>query len=235
MRAEENAMEKNRFPFGLALSFLLTVLVLGVFLPAANAADDDDQFIPTGVHITPSAAPGAIFQSLNPGLSFDPAFTAGQAVTTALSPDGRTHTTVSCISTMVDILGIEHLGLTDYAAPPMADIFKATPSDWTFHVTLPSILVNAAGGDYVAAQQSFDPSFQATNATPENSLAARYSRSLHDGAWWVQQTKGMDFSREDRVDANRYNRLLWTGYPWGPRANTPPSRALSQHECCRRN
>src|SRR6266550_1213789 len=47
-------------------------------------------FIPTGVHITPSAAPGSSFQSLNPGLSFDPSFTVGQAVTTAISPDGHT-------------------------------------------------------------------------------------------------------------------------------------------------
>ncbi len=47
-------------------------------------------FIPTGVHITPSAAPGSSFQPLNPGLSFDPSFTVGQAVTTAISPDGHT-------------------------------------------------------------------------------------------------------------------------------------------------
>src|SRR3974377_792575 len=59
-----------------------------------RAADDDDQkngeFIPTGVHITPKAAPISIFQSLNPGLTFDPTFTVGQAVPTPLSPDGKT-------------------------------------------------------------------------------------------------------------------------------------------------
>ncbi len=57
-------------------------------------ADDGDlkngTFIPTGVHITPSAAPGSSFQALNPGLPFDPNFTAGQAVTTAISPNGNT-------------------------------------------------------------------------------------------------------------------------------------------------
>src|SRR5437870_13543114 len=47
-------------------------------------------FIPTGLHITPSAAPGSSFQRLNPGLSFDPSFTVGQAVTTAISPEGKT-------------------------------------------------------------------------------------------------------------------------------------------------
>ena len=46
--------------------------------------------IPTGVRITPDAAPGSTFVPLNPGLASDPSFTVGQAVTTAISPDGKT-------------------------------------------------------------------------------------------------------------------------------------------------
>jgi len=49
-----------------------------------------DEFTPTGQALTPTAAPGAIFQRLNPDLPGDPAFTAGQAAAVALSPDGRT-------------------------------------------------------------------------------------------------------------------------------------------------
>jgi DNA-binding beta-propeller fold protein YncE len=45
---------------------------------------------PTGAVITPTAAPGSIFQPLNPDLPGDPTFTAGQASALALSPDGRT-------------------------------------------------------------------------------------------------------------------------------------------------
>jgi len=123
----------------------------------------------------------------------------------------RRYTTVSFISTMVDILGIEHLGLTDYTALPMVDIFKAKPSDWAFHVTLPEILKNAAGGDYVSMQQSFDPDYQAKKPAAANWFSVRYSKPLHDGAWWAEQTKGMDFSREDKLDPSRYNRLLWEG------------------------
>jgi YVTN family beta-propeller protein len=44
----------------------------------------------TGMRITPTAAPGALFQSLNPNLPGLPDFVAGQAVSTALSPDGKT-------------------------------------------------------------------------------------------------------------------------------------------------
>src|SRR5437867_13310409 len=62
---------------------------------AVSAKADEDgikkgTLIPTGIHITPSAAPGSSFQALNPGLAFDPGFTVGQAVTTAISPNGNT-------------------------------------------------------------------------------------------------------------------------------------------------
>jgi len=46
--------------------------------------------LPTGQHLTPQAAQGALFQSLNPDLPGLPAFTAGQASAVALSPDRRT-------------------------------------------------------------------------------------------------------------------------------------------------
>ena len=45
---------------------------------------------PTGQSITPTAAPGAVYQPLNPDLPDLPRFTAGQASALALSPDGRT-------------------------------------------------------------------------------------------------------------------------------------------------
>ncbi|MGA0602298.1 hypothetical protein ACO2Q3_16440 [Caulobacter sp. KR2-114] len=55
--------------------------------PAAAAAP---QIVATGQAITPLAAPGAVFQALNPHLPDAPDFTAGQASAMALSPDGRT-------------------------------------------------------------------------------------------------------------------------------------------------
>jgi YVTN family beta-propeller protein len=46
--------------------------------------------LPTGQFITPLAAPGASFEALNPHLHDFPDYTAGQAMSEALSPDGRT-------------------------------------------------------------------------------------------------------------------------------------------------
>jgi hypothetical protein len=33
----------------------------------------------------------------------------------------------------------------------------------------------------------------------------------HTAAWWAQQTAGMDFRVEDRIDANAFNHILWRG------------------------
>jgi DNA-binding beta-propeller fold protein YncE len=49
-----------------------------------------EEFTPTGQALTPTAAPGSIFQPLNPDLPGDRSFTAGQAAAVALSPDGKT-------------------------------------------------------------------------------------------------------------------------------------------------
>ena len=46
--------------------------------------------LPTGDFITPTAAAGSAFLPLNPDLPTRPDFIAGQAVTTAVSPDGNT-------------------------------------------------------------------------------------------------------------------------------------------------
>jgi len=85
----------TRRPWVRVSALALTALgILSVTRTAAKADEDDKrkrgEFIPTGVQITPSAAKGSIFQALNPGLVSDPSFTVGQAVSTSVSPDGRT-------------------------------------------------------------------------------------------------------------------------------------------------
>lgn len=55
-----------------------------------RAPSTEAEQLPTGLSITPTAARGAKFQALNPELPKYPGFRAGQAVTTAISPDGKT-------------------------------------------------------------------------------------------------------------------------------------------------
>ncbi len=66
----------------------IAAIFLALAMGGARAAAP--QFTPTGQFVTPDAAPGAIFQPLNPRLADDPSYTAGQAAALALSPDGRT-------------------------------------------------------------------------------------------------------------------------------------------------
>jgi DNA-binding beta-propeller fold protein YncE len=70
---------------GVLRSFFVATLLFG-----SSTAAIAQQTLPDGQVITPTAAPGAVFSSLNPGLADFPNFTAGQAVTTAVSPDGTT-------------------------------------------------------------------------------------------------------------------------------------------------
>jgi len=73
-------------------------LVLGLLsvlaVAAAARADSDDtgpgEMLPTGQRITPIAATGALFQTLNPGFADHPDRRAGMAVTTVASHDGKT-------------------------------------------------------------------------------------------------------------------------------------------------
>lgn len=71
-------------------SFLMQLaLVIGTGLLSAVAADFTPipgELLPTGARITPAAAPGAVFQPLNPDLPGRPEFIVGQAVATAISP-----------------------------------------------------------------------------------------------------------------------------------------------------
>src|SRR5579863_1521999 len=66
-----------------------------VAIPWANAAAvapsrPRQPIAPSGIRLTPTAAAGADFLRLNPGLRDFPRHVAGQAVTTVTSPDGRT-------------------------------------------------------------------------------------------------------------------------------------------------
>ncbi|HUO93002.1 MAG TPA: bifunctional YncE family protein/alkaline phosphatase family protein [Rhizomicrobium sp.] len=69
---------------------LLSVLAVA----AAARADSDDarsgEMLPTGQRITPAAAAGASFRTLNPGFPEHPDRRAGMAVTTVASHDGKT-------------------------------------------------------------------------------------------------------------------------------------------------
>ncbi len=75
--------------WGVVLGMFVAPSLLRAESPARAAAHSMN--IPNQeVRITPLAVPGSKFQSLNPGLKDFPKYTAGSAVTTVVSPDGKT-------------------------------------------------------------------------------------------------------------------------------------------------
>ena len=114
----------------------------------------------------------------------------------------KKYTTVSMISTIVDLLGIEHLGLYDADSEPMADIFQTKAAKWTFNSIVPAILKTSNLPLPVSVKHL---------SRANDVLVAKYSQPLHDGSWWAAQTVGFDFSVEDRVNPVVYNPLLWRG------------------------
>ncbi|BAY41513.1 hypothetical protein NIES2111_59090 (plasmid) [Nostoc sp. NIES-2111] len=110
------------------------------------------------------------------------------------------YNTVSIIRTMEDLLGIGYLGMNDANAKPMSDAFTREPDFTPYTAVVPGNLCTApVDPDLVPACK--DPNVQKTIAMP----------SLHDKQWWMQATKDFYFEVEDKVDADAFNRVIWSG------------------------
>jgi len=136
------------------------------------------------------------------------------------------YTTVNLLRTIEDVLGITPLNLNDGLARPMADVFEEPgeegnhshrggigaglgtkraadedqPPLWTYDAIVPDVLRTT----------SLPLPATSAKAAPKNpSRQMAYAEPLDDVAWLAEQTRGMDFSVEDHVDAARFNRIVW--------------------------
>ena len=105
------------------------------------------------------------------------------------------YTTVHLLRTIEDILGLEPLGLDDSSVEPMTKIFENKLTPWTYTAIIPAAL----------------RSTQLPVSAAQPAAAAAPSIPGRDAAYWEAQTRGMDFSVEDRLDVPRFNQILWTG------------------------
>ncbi len=112
------------------------------------------------------------------------------------------YTTVSMIRTMEDVLGVDHLNLNTATSRPMTDVFDLNQKEWAFEAR-PSELL---------AQTSL-PLSQAERAAAVSEAPVYIAQ---DSAYWAKATKELDFSGEDRVDADKFNRILWRGMKGTP-------------------
>ena len=117
---------------------------------------------------------------------------------------GVVHTmynSTNVLRTIEDILGVSPLGLNDANALPMADVFTEEPNLQPYTALIPGIL----------CEPPVDPTLVPECKNPKNRKITTAMKSLHDGQWWAQQTKGFNFSHPDMVNADLFNRILWKG------------------------
>jgi YVTN family beta-propeller protein len=127
-----------------------------------------------------------------------------RATTYFVGPYVKQHAVVSArysqpnvLRTIEDILGTEHINLNTYYSRPMADVFDITSSgSWTFDAVASTLLKSTTLG--------LEPKKVEFASGPD-------LKPTHDAQYWAEKTRGFDFSGEDRVPAELYNKILWEG------------------------
>jgi hypothetical protein len=115
------------------------------------------------------------------------------------------------LRTIEDVLGTEHINLNTYYARPMADVFDINSAGaWTFTAEASTLLKQTTLGLGSNVQYAKGPDLKPT----------------HNAKYWAKKTRGFDFSAEDRVPADLYNKILWEGLK-GTKAPVPHSRFQS--------
>jgi Phosphoesterase family len=106
------------------------------------------------------------------------------------------YATPNMLRTIEEVLGLQNLGVHDAGLPPMTDAFDTNQSSWSFNASPALVLYNT----------------QLPLQTPNSKVnLASIPKPTHDAAWWEGRTKGFDFSQEDRVDPEQFNRVIWQG------------------------
>jgi DNA-binding beta-propeller fold protein YncE len=107
------------------------------------------------------------------------------------------YSTVNMMRTIEDVLGIGHLNLNDAYQRPMTAAFDLNQSSWTYNAVTPAPIAK----ELSAAQQQGElgPAFH----------------DAQSAAYWARQTRGFDWSVEDRVPAVLFNQILWKGLTGG--------------------
>lgn len=106
-------------------------------------------------------------------------------------------TTVNMMRTIVDILGLKPLGINDATADPMSDVFQMRLEPWTYRAIVPQVL------------RSTSLPLPPPTGTQSSSAVMHAGSGLDNAGFLAQKTQGMDFTREDDLNVQLFNRILW--------------------------
>ena len=127
------------------------------------------------------------------------------------------YNTVNMLRTIEDLLGIDHLSITDANAEPMSDVFTEKPDLTAYKAVVPGNLCKTPVDPTLVGAACTDANVEKTAAVP----------LLHNGAWWEAATKEFYFDVEDALDAGKFSRILWAGIK-GDQARYPEERSRLQ-------
>jgi len=105
------------------------------------------------------------------------------------------YTTVSMVRTIEDVLGLKHLNLNTASQQPMSAVFDLKQREWNFSATPSAVLLKTK--------------------LPVPRTIAGEVHEARDASYWAEKTTGFDFSGEDRVNAEDFNRVIWEGLKTG--------------------
>jgi YVTN family beta-propeller protein len=103
------------------------------------------------------------------------------------------YSTVNFLRTIEDILGIDHLSIHDAYQAPMTDVFDTKQATWNFNAVVPAPL----------GSTTLPISSQAMNV--------KSWHESHPATYWAALTQGYNWSKEDEIPTEQFNRVLWQG------------------------
>lgn len=122
------------------------------------------------------------------------------------------YSTVNMVRTIEDVLGLGHLNLNDAYQRPMTAVFDLKQAAWTYTAITPAP---------IAAE---------LNAALRNNQSSSTFRDAQSAAYWAHQTRGFDWSVEDRIPAVLFNQIIWKGLTNGlPYPSTRDGRDFSRN------
>lgn len=118
------------------------------------------------------------------------------------------YNTVSMLRTIEEVLGMKPLGLNDAVQPPMTEVFTTQATRWTYEARIPAVLRSTQ------------------LPLPAEAAGATLYQPKHNAEYWEQQTVGLDFSAQDKVDSELFNLILWRGIMGDDRPYPPERNGL---------
>jgi DNA-binding beta-propeller fold protein YncE len=130
------------------------------------------------------------------------------------------YNTVNMVRTIEDVLGLQHVNLNTAHQASMDAVFNtAQGPSWTYSHLVSSVLKTTT--------------LQLSSLTPGQPV--QYAdegeyQPLKTAAWWREQTRGFDFSSEDRVPTDLFNQVIWEGIMGGKSYPAARSGQVTRHQ-----